>query len=157
SPHRLLIAYTILAPFVVFLAFPGCFLYGGVLVALLPRVWRTRRTKTWLAYSCLTAAVAGSFLLLLTGPIQAQRCEAMERCWVDCFPPYDKPAAIPLWLLVSSLEIVHYCCEPAGNALGLLVAVGVVCIWRRSRAPVALLAVPILLALLASLAKAYPY
>ncbi len=29
-----------LAPLVIFLCFPGCFLFGGVLVALLPAVWR---------------------------------------------------------------------------------------------------------------------
>jgi hypothetical protein len=157
SMERLLVQYTILAPVVILLAFPGCFLYGGVLVALLPRVWRLCRAKIWLAYGALALTVIASFLLLLAGPIHAQRCEAMERCWLDCFPPYDNPARVPLWVVVSSLEILHYCTEPAGHVLGPLLPVGILCLWRRSRSVTVLLLVPIALALLASLGRAYPY
>jgi len=38
-----LLAYTLLAPLVIFVSYPGCFLMGGVLVALLPAVCRERR------------------------------------------------------------------------------------------------------------------
>ena len=40
-PSRLLL-FTLLAPGALFLSYPGCFLYGGVLLAFLPEVFRSR-------------------------------------------------------------------------------------------------------------------
>src|SRR5262249_5218742 len=60
-----LLAFTALAPLVVFLAYPGCFLLGGLLVALLTAAVRANRGRVWLAYAALALAVLASFTLLL--------------------------------------------------------------------------------------------
>jgi hypothetical protein len=158
-PRLLLLA--LLAPVVIFLVYPGCFLYGGVLVALLPAVWRSRRWPIALAYGVLALAVFGTFTLLLFGPVRAQHSTEIARCWQTWergFPPRDRPWVVPFWAVVSTLDVIRYCCEPVGNALAGVLVVGAVALWRRrQRAMLALLLAPVGLALLASLALAYPY
>jgi hypothetical protein len=150
--------FGVLAPPVICLAFPGCFLCGGLLIALLPAVWRSRRPGTWLGYVLLALVIAGTFALLLFGPIRAQRCDEMTSCWLDHFPPLAHPWKVPAWALVSSLEIGRYCCRPTGQVLMVLAAVGTFLLWRRGqRAAVTLMVVPIGLALAASFLGAYPY
>jgi hypothetical protein len=147
-----------LAPLTVFLIYPGCFICGGLLVALLPEVWRDGRPRTWLTYAVLAGTIFVAFGLLLTGPIRAQRCELMTRCWDAQFPPLDRPWAVPLWVLRSTIDVVNYCCRPAGEALSILAAIGAVVLWRRGqRSLVTVLLVPIGLALVASFAGSYPY
>jgi hypothetical protein len=155
---RQLLLFTTLAPLLLFVAYPGCFLCGGVLVALLPLVWRENRPAAWLHYGLLTAVILGSFALLLAGPVQAQRCDEMTRCWVERFPPWDRPYQIPLWTVVSSLEVVRYSWEPTGNLLFALAVVGGVRLWRRGqRRLVVLMTLPAALALAASFLRAYPF
>jgi hypothetical protein len=155
---RQLCVYIFLAPAVIFLAYPGCFLCGGLLIALLPSVWCCRRLGPWLGYGLLCLVIAGTFALLLFGPIRAQRCAEMTSCWLDHFPPLDHPSKVPVWIVASSFEIGRYCCRPTGQVLLILVGVGAVLLWRRAqRAVVVLLTVPIALALLASFLGAYPY
>jgi hypothetical protein len=153
-----LILQAALAPVVIFLSFPGCFLYGGLLVAFLPAVWQSKRISGWLAYALLTCIVFVAFALLAMGPVRAQRHELMDQCWLDAFPPWDRPWTVPGWLVMSTLDMIRFCCEPAGNALAGVLVVGGVCFWRnRQRAVLALLVLPIGLALLASCVRAYPY
>ena len=59
-----LIAFALPAPLLVFLSYPAIFLYGGVLAASAPAVWREKKPSAWGAYGLLTVAVAGSFLVL---------------------------------------------------------------------------------------------
>src|SRR5262245_60579141 len=63
SLERRLTALALLAPVVTFLVYPGCFLYGGLLLALLPAVWRSRRPMCWCGYCGLTVTVFVSFAL----------------------------------------------------------------------------------------------
>jgi hypothetical protein len=155
---RRLLLFSCVAPVVIFVAYPGCFLCGGLLVALLPAVERARRPAVWLAYGLLALVIAGAFLALLLGPIHAQRCETMNRCWEDHFPPWDRPWKVPVWMAASTCEIVRYCCRPTGQVLTVLAIAGAVLLWRRGRrAGVVLLTVPIGLALAASCLKAYPF
>jgi hypothetical protein len=156
--ERQLIVQAVFALFVIFLSYPGCFLSGGLLVAYLPTVVRSRRLSAWLAYAFLTGVVFAAFGLLAIGPIRAQRHEMMDQCWLDAFPPWERPWAIPQWLMMSSLDMIRYCCEPAGNALAGVLIVGGVCLWRNhQRRVLAVLLVPIGLALLASCVRSYPY
>ena len=74
SLERRLIFFALLAPLVVMLSYPGCFLIGGVVLSLLPEVWSSQRRPAWLAFLCLNALLGVSFLALLLGPIHAQRC-----------------------------------------------------------------------------------
>jgi hypothetical protein len=155
---RQLFLYGVLGPPLLFLAYPGCFLCGGLLAALLPAVWRSRRREHWLGYALLALLIGGSFLVLLAGPVRAQRCPEMTSCWEDHFPPWSHPAQVPLWLAASTCEVVRYCVRPTGQALTVLALAGAVLLWRRrQRAVLALLVLPLGLALVASCCRAYPF
>jgi hypothetical protein len=157
---RLLAVYTLLAPVIIFLSYPGCFLYGGLLAAHGPAVWRQRRWRAWLSYAVLAVVVFACFVLLLLGPIHAQRGTPMTDCWERQFPHWDRPWTVPFWGLYSSVEVVRYCTTPGvvGQALAGLAVGGAVLLWRRGRRSlVVLLTLPVGLALLAACARAYPY
>ena len=81
-----LAVYTLLAPVLIFSVYPGCFLGGGLLVALLPAVWRKRQVKTWFGYGFLVLTVVTAFGLLLAGPVRAQRFAGIVDCWKRRFP-----------------------------------------------------------------------
>jgi hypothetical protein len=155
---RQLCLYTLLAPVLIFLAYPGCFLCGGLLVALLPAVVRARRLGVWIGYGLLTLVIGGAFTALVVGPVRAQRCDEMAQCWEDHFPPWDHPGNVPVWVAASTCEVGRYCCRPTGQAMTALAIGGAVLLWRRGqRAQVALMTVPVGLALAASFLRAYPF
>ncbi len=161
SPWRLaarLALFALLAPLLIFLSYPGSFLCGGLLVALLPEVWREKGRKNVLGYSLLALVVLGAFVLLFVGPIRAQRCTAMDDCWLNHFPDWDRPWAVPGWALLGCFEVFRYCFDPAGQALAPLAVLGGVSLWRSGSRPlVLLLTVPVLLALVAACFRAYPF
>jgi hypothetical protein len=153
-----LLLFACLAPVVIFLAYPGCFLCGALLVVTLPSVWRSGGVKTWLAYGSLVAVVFISFAILVTGPVHAQRCDDMTMCWTDGFVPWERPVEVPFWVLGQSADVVGYCCDPLGQTICFLPLIGAVSLWRAGRRDlVAILALPVLLALLAAGIKSYPY
>src|SRR5205807_8441152 len=86
-----LLFFALPAPVLIFLSYPACFLYGGVLAAFLPAVWRDGKVPAWAAYGLLAAAVAGSFLALLLGPVHAQHDPTIAACWADAFPDGGRP------------------------------------------------------------------
>lgn len=158
SLERRLIFFALIAPVVVWLSFPGCFLMGGVVLSLLPEVWQCPRSSAWLALLFLTASLGGAFLILLLGPIHAQHCAEMERCWLHAFAPWDRPWHLPLWTAVSALGLPRYCLDPAGDLLLAPAVLGFVSLWRRGYASlVILLTSPILLAFVAACLRAYPF
>jgi hypothetical protein len=180
-----------LAPVIIFLCWPGCFLFGGVLVALLPAVWRasgvsclvfrvssiapltprcshsTPNTKhqtpntrpgPLLAYALLSVIVFTSFTVLAVGPVRAQRCGPMDACWVEMFPDWHRPWSVPGWVLLSSVNVVDYCCRLVGPLLAGLALLGAVRLARaKQRSLLALLVVPVGLALVAACLGKYPY
>src|SRR5438034_638599 len=83
------------APPLFFLSYPACFLYGGLLVALLPAVWRQRKTVASLGYALLVVAVGGSFLMLVLGPARAQHDDTIMIPWRSFFPQWDRPWSVP--------------------------------------------------------------
>jgi hypothetical protein len=160
SLERQLLLYAALAPAVVFLSYPGCFLLGGLLLTLLPALQRARtRSGAWLAYAALVLSVGTAFLLLYLGPARAQRNAGMESCWVHAFPPWGGAWwAVPVWVVKSTLDALCYCCAPAGNALAPIPLIGAVGLWRRGdRATLVLLLAPAGLALVAAFLGGYPY
>jgi hypothetical protein len=82
----------------------------------------------------------------------------MEQCWLDAFPPVQRPCEVVPWIVISTLSILRYCCEPVGNVFAVLVLVGAIRFWRgERRSLLVLLLLPIALALVASFLKSYPY
>jgi hypothetical protein len=158
SYGRRLLLYSALAPFLICLAYPGCFLCGGLLVAQLPTALRGGRLRDRVGYGFFTLVVLGAFALLLAGPVRAQRSPAILECWKGAFPSWDQPWTVPVWTVASSLEVARYCYEPIGQVLAVAAAAGAISLWRRARRPLlALLVLPIGLALVASCFGAYPY
>jgi hypothetical protein len=155
---RRLLMFGLLGPLVIFLTYPGCFLCGGMLVALLPAVYRERRTSIWLGYSLLVMLIFAAFGLLVAGPIRAQRCDAIVTCWHGTFPRWDRPWTVPVWTVLGMFEVFRYCFEPMGQTLFFLAAAGALSLWRRgSRALLAFMLVPFVLPLLAAYVQAYPF
>jgi hypothetical protein len=153
--------FTALAPAVIFLSFPGGFLYGGLLVGLLVEVRRRAPARTaaatWVRYAVLVLAVFAAFTLLVLGPVRAQRCAAMDRCWEYSFPDWRRPWALPFWAVWSTLEVVDYCYRPMGGCLAVLALVGGLRLGRRSPTSASVLLLPMLAAQAACLLGAYPY
>jgi hypothetical protein len=155
---RLLLVLAVLAPVLLWLSYAACFVYGGVLAALLPAVWRDRRPRALAAWGLLSASVGVAFLALVLGPAGAQRDPVILGEWTHCFPDWDRPWTFPLWLTTSTLEVGRYAAKPLGQGLMLLAFLGGVFLWRSGRRDaVALLGLPVGLALLASCLHRYPY
>ncbi len=113
-----------------------------------------------MSYLLLGAAVGAAFVLMAAGPVAAQRTADLDDCWTSHFPPYDRPSAVPVWVIASTFEVARYCLQPAGNALFPFAVVGLVTLWRTrpaARPAVVALAVPWGLALVAALLHSYPY
>jgi hypothetical protein len=160
-PARQLLAYAALAPALVFLSYPACFLFGGVLAALLPAAWRSRAPAAWLAYGLLAAAVGGCFAALVLGSIRVQHDAEMASCWTNFLPDWERPWRIPVWAAGAFLDVFRYCDKPLGQTLVPLAAVGAASLWgawwRGGRALVVLLAVPVALAFAAACLHRYPF
>jgi hypothetical protein len=159
-----LLIWSLLAPLITWLCYPGCFLLGGILLAFLPAVWRDRRWSTMLAYLVLVLSVGGSFTLLVLGPVRAQQNDLMLADWLDKFPRWDDPWTVPGWMVVSTAELFRYVCKPLGQFLAPLAVVGVWAIRQGTathpsckNAVLTVLIVPILLALVAACLGEYPY
>jgi hypothetical protein len=155
--HRQLGLYACLAPVLIFVSYPACFLLGGLALSLLPAVVHARRVAAWLAYAAFLAAMSGSFLLLWAGPIQAQRDPRILECWQDMFCSWDRPWKVPGWTALRLVEVARYAYEPLGNVLAAVAVVGAIGLWRNGqRRMLALLVLPLVLATLAALLGQYP-
>jgi hypothetical protein len=121
-------------------------------------VWRDRRRSVRALYALFALVVVLAFATMYFGPIRAQRHAAMDSCWVQGFPDWDRPWLLPWWFLVSTVEIVDYCLRPIGGVLSGVAVVGGVHLWREGqRGLVTLIAAPILLAAVAAMMHSYPY
>jgi hypothetical protein len=146
-----------LTPLCVFLSYPACFLLGGLALALLPDVIRSRRTSTMLLYGLFGIVLCGSFVVLFTGPIHAQRDATLLRCWQDMFAPWEAPWLVPGWVALRVSEVVRYACEPVGNVLAIVAVVGLIAFWRGGQRRLAIfLLAPLVLAATAALLGRYP-
>jgi hypothetical protein len=155
---RQLALHAALAPFLIFLCFPACFLLGGAALALLPAVRRARSRRVWAAYLLFGLLLGCSFLALVAGPVHAQKDERMLWCWLDNFPDWSCPWAVPCTAAVRLTELFRYACEPTGNILTAFAAVGLAVLWRAGhRRVLALVLLPLGLNALAWLAGQYPF
>ena len=147
--------FAALAPIIIFSSYPGVFLCGGVFIALWPALWRERR---WAAAAVLGAAIVLAFAAFYFITIRTQRSAAMDAAWVHAFPDWRRPWTVPFWTVRSTVGVFDYAARPLGGILLAAALVGGVRFWRAGRRePVLFALVPMLLALLAALAKSYPY
>ncbi len=147
--------FALLAPLVIFSAYPGVFLCGGLCLALAPELWRKRR---WWAALGLGATVALAFVAFYFITIRVQRAPEVDAAWVQTFPDWQRPWTVPFWILRSSVGVVDYSSRPIGGLLLLPVVLGGVFFWRTAKRELVLFLVgPLFLALCAGLVKAYPY
>jgi hypothetical protein len=146
-----------LTPFLVFLCFPACFLLGGLALALVPAVFRSRNKQAWLLFGLFGISLCGSFLALYFTAIHAQRNDSIASCWLIFFPTWDAPWLLPATAVIRFTELCRYALEPAGNALAVLVVVGGVALCRAGHQRlVAILLLPIGLNTIAWLLSSYP-
>lgn len=149
--------YACLSPWLIFVSFPACFVLGGLAIALLPTMLRNRRAALFVPYALFLLLMSGAFLVLVLGPIQAQRQEHLLQDWTNFFPDWNHPALVPAKLLLRLTEAARYACEPVGQALFPLAILGGVLLWRQGqRELLILLAAPLLLTCLACLLHRYP-
>lgn len=157
TPRRIL-AFLPFMPVIIWVSYPGCFLCGGVLLALAPATWRERRLESLAAFAALALAVIGSFALLYFGPAKAQRCAAMDSCWTGQFPPWDRPWSVPVWTVASIFDAFRYCFMPCGYLLTLFCFIGAIRLWRSKQSDFVILALsPLVLNLAAAYLHGYPF
>lgn len=148
----------VLAPPAIWVAFPACFVLGGLLLALFPLV-RTAGWRDRAAFALLVVSVGGAFLAFALGPAAAQRTDAMAACWDGHFPNWSRPWMVPVWAIAGTFEVARYCLLPLGQVVLVFAVVGGVSFWKRDagRRLVVALAVPVALALVAAGLHKYPY
>ena len=153
-----LLLYSAITPLVMFSSYPGCFICGTLLSALLPSVWQERRSwQTWAAYGLLTLVVFGAFALIYFGPIRTQRTEILDSVWDD-YPNWREPWMVPFWTVGAVFRLFEHFWRPTGVVLVIPMAIG---IWTHRRtsswAELALLAGPACLVLFATYLGKYPF
>ncbi len=153
------LAFLVVTPFVIFGCFPGGFLMGGVLCAMLLQVWRGRRLQDWAALGALSLVVAVCFLGMMVGPVRNQRAdiEIIADTWYFAFPDYTRPWLLPWWTVCKLFDVPRYCMTPTGGFLLPIIITGGVWVWHKDRSLLALFTVPLGLALAAAFMKNYPF
>jgi len=156
---RRMLLFAALSPLVIFLAFPGCFVMGGLLAALFLEMRREPRTNAaWLGYAFVAASTMAAFGLLILGPIRAQHTLELAGMWTNTFPNWNEPWTIPWWCVTSNINLFDHSFRPLGGTLLPLAMVGAVSLWRRGcKTELILVTTPVLLSLVAALMRAYPY
>jgi hypothetical protein len=154
------------APVALAASFPAVLVEGGIGLTLAPSVLRTRRRGPKIALAAYVVVVAGSFAVLFFGHMHRQQTGVsmpeLQRYWVDSFPPLDSPARLASWLITTHAGRMF--AYPGGGARGassatlLLVILGAVVLWRRGhRTTLALLVMPMGVAMAAAALRLYPY
>jgi hypothetical protein len=156
-PRRLAL-FAALAPVVIFLSYPGCFIYGGLILAMLPGLWHNRKQwSSWAAFTLLVLCTLLSFYLLLVGPIRAQRTSALDACWVN-YPNWRSPHLVPFWSVEVFVQLLEHLWRPTGPILVVPAVLGAFSMWRRNKGvELVVLAMPGVLAMMAAWMHAYPF
>ena len=153
--------FAVCAPFAVLFSYPGVFLCGGLMLALLPEVRKDGRASAWAGWALLGTLVAASFAFFYFVTISAQRTTDIDAAWgaLKAFPDLHKPWKLPLWAVSSTVSIFDYYAKPYGGGILILPAIaGTIIFWRdKKQALLTLILAPMACAMLAALVKSYPY
>ena len=148
---------SIAAAIAVWFSHPVIFVFSALGIALLWRCWRAgwRGRIAWIAGNAL---VLGSFLVLYRVSIVREQDPFLYRFWGAGFPPTDHPLRVPGWLGERFYELARQPYPPVSLVTGLLAVLG---LWelaaRRRWIVLAACAGPIVLAILASFARRFPF
>lgn len=154
------------APIALASSYPAVFVAGGIAVALTPCVWKKRRSGPAIALAAYVLMVATTFAALFVGFAQRQQgtgtIKALQNYWADSFPPLDSPVRLVSWLIRTHAGSMF--AYPGGGNRGasamtlILVLVAAAALWRRGqRTLLAILVMPMAVALMAAALKLYPY
>lgn len=167
---RWLFGLCLLSPIALLSSYPSVFVASAVILVLLPAVWQSRDRGVmgvFVLLGLLTALTFSVHFLFVGRPHLASAiagtntADAMASYWAENFPPAS-PIRCVIWLgMMHTGEMMSY---PIGDANGggtltaLLLAIGVISLWKSShRRVVALCLIPFLLNLIAAAMHRYPY
>jgi hypothetical protein len=133
------------------------FMFGGVSLALLPRILREGRWRI-AVYAALNATVLASFVLLYWFSIRLQQTQYLREYWSDRFPDWSRPLLVPWWLVRQVFEFGNHPYESLGWLMVLLAGAGGVLLYRTNRLQLlgSCLA-PIGLVIVAACVQKYPF
>jgi hypothetical protein len=170
--HRLITSAAI-ASVAIWFSHPTAFVFGGISLALVPSMWRTRRDLlTWLACNALFGV---SFIALYFASVRNQQVAALYQYWAPQFVDFSRPWSIPGWFLRQLQSLCNYPFDLGGPVLMPLAIVGGISLWRhgrrgghdgadgddgerrRGREVVRVLLMPAALVLVAAALKQYPF
>lgn len=156
-PTHRLVMLAVVAAALVWFSFPAAIVFGGLSLMLLPEISR-REPRDVAIYVAANAVVVTSFLLLYRYSIKPQHSAYLSAFWARDFPPYDRPATIPIWL---ASEIYALCDHPyrSFGVIILLLAMAGIAGFARARRGKLLAAclLPIVLAVTAACFRQYPF
>ena len=153
--HKRLERVSLAAVVAVWFSHPAAFMFGGIALAL---GWSALREKSIHAARVFSAMSlpALSFLVLYFVSIRHQQSQMLFNYWGDKFVDYSWK--LPLWLVLSSVNLFDYVYDKGGALLLPLGVLGAVHLWRRGRRELlGMLILPILLTLLAAAVRRYPF
>ena len=152
-------------PFALAASYPAVFVATGIALALAASVWRTKRRAPRLALATYVLVVATTCVAQYVLYVHRQRgasLPAPQSYWADSFPPLDSAVRLASWLITTHAGSMF--AYPAGGGLGassgtlILVLIAAVVLWRQGRGTIlALLVMPMGIALAAAVLKLYPY
>jgi hypothetical protein len=149
---------TCIAVVAIWFSHPTPFMFGGIMLALLPGVWRQLRGRGVIVWLTCNTAFALSLLALYLVSIRDQQAPALYQYWARDFVDWSRPWVFPVWLLRKAMGLCNYPFELGGPVLLPLTILGGVELWRSGRrALLAALTIPVLLLLLASAMHQYPF
>jgi hypothetical protein len=167
TPRRTVWLWTLagLAPVALAASYPAVFVAGGIAIALAASVWRLPRRAPRIALAAFVLVLATTCAVLYVGYVHRQRgasLPAIQSYWADSFPPLDSPIRLASWLITTHAGSMF--AYPVGGGLGassltlILVLIAAVVLWRQGRGTIlALLVMPMGVALVAAALKLYPY
>lgn len=154
-----------LTPIALAASYPAVLVAGGIGLALAPSVWRTRRRGPGIAFAAYLVTIAASFALVSAGVAHRQQAGAvvaLQKYWANSFPPLDSPGRLVKWLI--STHAGSMLAYPGGGSRGassatlIVVLIAAIVLWRRrQRTILALLVMPLGVALAVAAARHYPY
>jgi len=153
TPQLRLLLVAGLATAAVWFSYTTVFCFAAAVLAL---GWELRwRGWRWLGVCVVPAA---SFWAVNHFSMRVQRDARLDSLWIHAFPDFSRPWTIPAWLFGSTLEIFREQMYPIGQIMAAAAVVGVWSLRGINRRPVLiLLGAPLILNLMAALARQYPY